>query len=320
MKKWYLIGITTVLALLILTDFVAKENLFGKFSVKRQVQLFELKKQIRNTTKIYQNKNSILLQDFENKILTIGKENFISAEQKIDQTVQELTGYVTCAKLCYKMAKDKIWKTSDTQTAVNAILQPNILMPCQTGAAKIFHAYQEFCHKLRENNNHYRAKLALIVGDNQYFANTEAAQQDFIIKNIELHSMVKNVAIDKMLTAIGITLEIILIKETMRIIVKVGGHIAAKLISTTSAAAISATADGPLPVGDIIGAVLAIGGISWAAYDLYQMHVVLPKEMRSHLFSMIRDFENKNRIETITSARKMVNFYNQESNKITDLL
>ena len=69
---------------------------------------------------------------------------------------------------------------------------------------------------------------------------------------------------------VSTTLEAALIASTYKIIYRVLAHIAGKLAGTASAAVIAAAADGPLPIGDIIGAIIAVGGLTWTATDIYK--------------------------------------------------
>jgi hypothetical protein len=50
----------------------------------------------------------------------------------------------------------------------------------------------------------------------------------------------------------------------------------------------AAVVDGPLPIGDIIGAVLTVGGLSWAAYDIYVATKKMPNEMNAKIQEAIK--------------------------------
>lgn len=64
-------------------------------------------------------------------------------------------------------------------------------------------------------------------------------------------------------------LEAVLIGSTYATIKKVIQIIAEKLAKSAGASIIAAVADGPLPIGDIVAAVIAAGGLTWTAYDIY---------------------------------------------------
>jgi hypothetical protein len=64
-------------------------------------------------------------------------------------------------------------------------------------------------------------------------------------------------------------LEVILIGTTYTTIRKVLRIIAEKLAKSAGTSIIAAAADGPLPIGDIVAAVIAAGGLAWTAHDIY---------------------------------------------------
>lgn len=85
-------------------------------------------------------------------------------------------------------------------------------------------------------------------------------------------------------------------KEAVKTILKLGFRTAIKRAGTTAAAAgTAAVADGPIPIGDIIGAVLAIGGGIWTAYDISDAYTEirqkLPESLKSNIEKALRDAE-----------------------------
>jgi hypothetical protein len=49
----------------------------------------------------------------------------------------------------------------------------------------------------------------------------------------------------------------------------------------------AAVADGPLPIGDVIGVALTVGGTAWSIYDLRQLSKQLPKDLENTLLNSI---------------------------------
>ena len=68
----------------------------------------------------------------------------------------------------------------------------------------------------------------------------------------------------------GLGMEAVFAKTLLRSISRVLGVIAARLAASWGGAAGLAAADGPLPIGDIVGVVMGVGGTVWSAYDLWQ--------------------------------------------------
>ena len=81
----------------------------------------------------------------------------------------------------------------------------------------------------------------------------------------------------------GLAIEGLFIKATLESCLAVAGRCAPQLAATLGASATCAAADGPLPIGDIIGAALAVGGTAWCCHDIYKAHKELPANLATAL-------------------------------------
>lgn len=317
MKKWYLIGTTAALILFILADFVSvKSIIFRGSDAHKQFHEFLFKKKVEHSTKKYLQKNTRILKDFEKEISSAGKADFLYADKQVDKVVNRFRNYKTCASLFYKTAKDFVCRTHDTQKAIHDIMDPHILVHCRKGNAKMCDLYKTFCHRLTENNNQYRADIAQIISDRTLLEGNEKAQKEFVKRNMEIYSKAADLAQAKIMTALGVALEVFFFRQTLKALVKVGAHMGKKAAASVASAAVSAAADGPLPIGDVIGVVIGVTGIAWCVYDIHKIRTVLPEEIRTALHKMIRDFERDSRKELIAAARKTVKEFNADSKKI----
>lgn len=91
----------------------------------------------------------------------------------------------------------------------------------------------------------------------------------------------------------GLGMEMIFAKTLIRSLGRVIGTITAKMAVSWGGAASCAVADGPLPVGDIVGVILGAGGTVWSAYDLWQCRVRLPIEITAVLTSAVNDIQKQ---------------------------
>ena len=85
----------------------------------------------------------------------------------------------------------------------------------------------------------------------------------------------------------GLAVEAVCIKTTMDSCIRILAHIAPKLASSWGLFGTLATSDGPLPIGDVIGAGLAIGGTAWCCMDLRKACKALPDELAEALRTAI---------------------------------
>ena len=77
------------------------------------------------------------------------------------------------------------------------------------------------------------------------------------------------------------------------------GRIVARLAASYRGGTACAAADGPLPIGDFIGIVMAAGGTVWSAHDLYQVKTQLGPEMKNLLLQSVRDCQAACRMEAL---------------------
>lgn len=69
--------------------------------------------------------------------------------------------------------------------------------------------------------------------------------------------------------ALAVSLEVILIKSTLSMIQGTLKHLIARQVGALTAAGGAALVDGPIPVGDAIGATIAVVGTAWTALDVH---------------------------------------------------
>ena len=101
------------------------------------------------------------------------------------------------------------------------------------------------------------------------------------------HALTADIGKDNMRSTVyavaGLGMEAVFAKTLIRSLSRVIGAIAARMTVSWGSAAGLAAADGPLPIGDIIGVVMGVGGTAWSAYDLWQCRVRLPLEITAAL-------------------------------------
>ena len=111
------------------------------------------------------------------------------------------------------------------------------------------------------------------------------------------HAMTAEVGKDNLRSAAyavaGLGMEAVFAKTLVRSISQVLGAIAARMAASWGGAAGLAAADGPLPIGDIVGVVMGVGGTVWSAYDLWQCKVRLPQEITQALNAAVDNFREE---------------------------
>ena len=82
-----------------------------------------------------------------------------------------------------------------------------------------------------------------------------------------------------------------------------------RLTTTLAASGTLVAADGPLPVGDMIGALLGVGGSIWSAHDLHEARTKLGPAVRTKLYEQYRNQQISLRKTAIEQAYLLLKTY-----------
>ncbi len=167
------------------------------------------------------------------------------AESAIPKATAELCGHK--CRLFWLIAKDRCTGSSEAREHIASVIGPTIIAPLRKAAAI------------------YKCAV-----------NADAAV-----------GMTADAAIDnlsaRLYATAGLAIEAVFIRATLQCCANVIASCAPKLAASWSQAGACAMADGPFPIGDAIGAALAIGGTAWCAADLYKASKALPGEISAAL-------------------------------------
>lgn len=229
------------------------------------------------------------------------EESFARAERGADFIASSdgLCGFKVCGKLAYKMAYDKIKSTHRAEDAINPIVTDRIVTPIED-AVKVYERWTvDFRRELQCEENAFALDLAVrsrrfkdaVSCFEMADARRMSAAVDKLVNEVEEHAK------ESAFAAAGTVIELAMIKSSyaairavaVRVVQIALAGVAKKLATTASSAVISAAADGPLPVGDVIAAVITVGGLGWTAYDIHKVCATMPREMREGVMGAINE-------------------------------
>ena len=182
--------------------------------------------------------------------------HFNEAERNVPVVVDELCSGSNFIKLCWLMTGDKISGTHKTQAYLESVIDSRIVAPCRRGA-KVYGCdvdSKAFREALREVSRDTAVSAAFATG--------------------------------------SLALEAVFIRSTLASMRVVLGAVIGRLAKSYGGGAACAVADGPLPIGDIIGAALAIGGTICSISDLQEAKRQFPRDISDVLYQSIRDCRN----------------------------
>ena len=233
--------------------------------------------------------------------LSEAEESFKIAEQGADfiASKEGLCGWKVCATLAYKMAYDKVKHTNKTEDAILPIVTSRIIEPITNAVSVYSNWITEFRQELQKEDMAFAMDLAL---RSHKFNESISVLTDIDVANVsgsvdKLITDIQNHAKESAYAGVGAAVELVLIKSSYvaikNLVVKIASvslsAVAQKMAGTATAAAGSAVADGPLPIGDIVGGVITIGGLVWSSYDIYHVTKQMPDEMKAGIMESINE-------------------------------
>ena len=186
---------------------------------------------------------------------------FEEAERNVPRVVSELGGTKAFLNLCGLAVIDKITGSNKAERKIAAAIETPILAPCRKGAA---------VYRCGINGNLAQGNLA------------------------DVHSSAMTSAL---YASGGLALEAIFLRPTMKAFQRIIGPIIGKIAAKVGAGATCAAADGPLPIGDIVGVILAVGGSAWSVHDLLVLRKDFPKAISDALNQAIQEYWRQCRLE-----------------------
>lgn len=191
------------------------------------------------------------------------KPFFEEAERNIPKVVSALSGTKVFLNLCYLAVTDKITGSNKLEREIASVIEGPILAPCRKGAA------------------------VYGCGINSGLAHGN------------LSAIHREAVTSALYAAGGLALEVVFLKPTMAALQRVIDPLIGKIAAKLGVGATCAAADGPLPIGDTIGVILAVGGTAWSVHDLLDLRRDLPDAIASALHQAIQEYWKQCRLEAI---------------------
>ena len=252
---------------------------------RRQVTIEELREMVRAA----EQRDAQTSQDTLRQAEAAIDCHFDEARANIKKVVEPFTSIKVCAKLAWKLAKDSICDDShEVQDAIQPIVEPNIIRPCMAGYGTANYLMMIGQRQLQASGNQLSSDLiqqaGMMRGDDSL---DDKVLGDFNDNLEKVNAVVMQQATTTMGLAVGIAIDVVFIRSTISTIKALLDWIASRMITSAGTATVMAAADGPLPIGDIVGAGLMVLSTAWAGYDLYQVTHTLPEQLRTELINTI---------------------------------
>lgn len=263
-----------------------------------------LRKQLSDCAQNYQTQIQSEISNFKQELHTILDSGKSDAYKGINPTIS----YFTKARNAASLVKDLALNEKAAEATINSVVENHIsthLIKMQKQIEELLNGYTLRTQAIA---NRYTAEVQGVLHKYQHSGIDEKILQK--IETIHTHNVenIRDAANSASNAFAGATIELAFFnttKNSVKAILKWAFKTAVKRAGTTAAASGTAVvADGPLPICDIIGIVIAIGGAAWTAYDINeaysQIRHELPQSLRSGIDETIRAAEESafKRIDT----------------------
>jgi hypothetical protein len=255
-----------------------------------------------------------LHENFRKEVAGIAQSEFAGVRALIPAVADKFGGFSRCKDLFKDMVVDKIKGGNRVEKSINADLERDYYNSLYAARDKVVACLDELVLNLDAVRKEYRfsmeKELALecLPGDESYEKMMKECSARIEEKKLELKSA-QNVA------AITIAIEALLVRQTVAAVARLLGNAVARQVVALGAGAGVAIVDGPLPIGDIIGGVIAIGGLGFAVRDIYRATKVLPVELRKALTETTDECEKECLKETLDFGQKVSSIYSSLAGK-----
>ncbi len=255
-----------------------------------------------------------LHENFRKEVAGIAQSEFASVRASIPAVADKFGGFSRCKDLFKDMVIDKIKGGNRVEKSINANLEQEYYNSLYAARDKVVASLEELVLNLDAVRKEYRfsmeKELALecLPGDESYEKHLKEYSAKIEEKKLALKSA-QNVA------AITTAIEVLLVRQTVAAVSRLLGRAVVRQVAALGTGAVAAIVDGPLPVGDIIGGLIAIGGLGFAAHDIYNATKVLPMELRKALTETTDACEKECLREVLDLGQKMSSAYSSLAGK-----
>lgn len=311
------IGLFSVLAAVSIIGLPFNGKSLPSWSAERKSEKKKIERRERVMAELktgYLSSVERLHENFRKEVAGIAQSEFAGVRASIPAVADKFGGFSRCKDLFKDMVIDKIKGGNRVEKSINADLEQEYYKSLYAARDKVVASLEELVLNLDAVRKEYRfsmeKELALecLPGDESYEKMMKECSARIEEKKLELKSA-QNVA------AITIAIEALLVRQTVAAVARLLGNAVVRQVAALGTGAAVAIVDGPLPVGDIIGCVIAIGGLGFAVCDIYRATKVLPAELRKALTETTDSCEKECIREVLDLGQKMSSAYSSFAGK-----
>ena len=229
---------------------------------------------------------------FVSEVDSVAAARFGNVRNGIPRVVDKFGTFSRCKDLLVTLVRDKMDNRSRTANSLKHDLEANFYRELYDAHDKVNACLVSFLKNAEAERLAFRHELEVEL-DSIELPGDEAFRNILTDGGERIEKCKRELAEGQIVAAISAIIEATCVRVTVSTIAKILGRAAARMAGSMAVGAGTAVADGPLPIGDIIGCGVVLGSTCWTAYDIWQATEVLPNELDKALRAVANDCETK---------------------------
>ena len=215
--------------------------------------------------------------EFIASVESVASERFGQVENMVQFVAARFGTLSRCAELVKSLAIDQV-KGENSSEALVKNLDEDFYDALYAARDAVGKCVEEYAKRIEIAGTSYNTTLKRL-GNSDEFANEGRYDAVLAKFSLKIDDSKREMSNGQIAAMFGVAIEAACVRETIKMVTKVLGKIAAREAVAVMAGGGAAVADGPLPVGDILGAIVFIGSTAWSGWDVYQATKVLPERL-----------------------------------------
>lgn len=267
--------------------------------IDNKARLNELKKRISQKSRQYEADLIREQENFRKEFSDLIKNASAKTKSGIHPTINAFVD--NGSSLVWAMAKDKVFNTDEADPKIDAILARHITTSMGEANREAETLLSAYMHRTREIANRYTAELQGTLAQFPEIKVDLSMLNTVNQTQFSASQKIRNAGAKAGWATVGVGAEMIFAKQTFNTVKTVATSVLKRAMAipvkraagSVAAGAGCAVADGPLPIGDIIGCIIGIGGAAWTAWDLYDAYDTIKNQLPRELDESITKFFNE---------------------------
>lgn len=244
---------------------------------------------------------------FERKVDGIVAEVFEQEQWRVEAAAASLTGWKESAHLSYLFAFDSVTGQATAAKFIGQTVNPVFGSPLRRALPLIHREFAVLSAEMATAYREYSEAVRRVSGassDEVRIADLSGISQPVL----PVQESVKG-ALQTTLNAGFLGLDAVFLPQLSSQIGIVLQAVVSRLTASFATAGTFVVVDGPLPIGDIVGVVIGVGGSIWSAYDLYEARAKLVPVVRAKLHEEYRGQQISLRKTVVAQAYLLLKTY-----------